>query len=115
MGKKPDDAAVAIVSVQLDGNRHNQSVLVLSTGTVIESVDGPGEVQRRRRYDFKTRRVAAVNDDVILVMANENWIDQIHFGNGNKTHSAFNFKFPCIRHSPYIQTRFENILNTMKN
>lgn len=57
-----------------------------------------------------------MNDDVIFVMANENWIDQITFGNGNKTHSAFGFNFPCIRHSPYVQTRFENILklNTMK-
>jgi hypothetical protein len=100
MGKKPDDAAGACVSAHLGGTRHNQSILVLNTATVIESVDGPGEVQRRRRYDFKTRRVAAVNDDVICVMANENWIDQITFGNGNKTHSAFSFKFPCIRHSP---------------
>jgi hypothetical protein len=109
MGKKPDAAGA-----YLGGTPHNQSVLVLSTGTDIERVDGPGEVQRRRRYDFKTRRVDAVNDDVIFVMANENWTDQINFGNGNKTHSAFSLKFPCIRHSPYIQTSF-NILNTMKN
>ncbi len=109
-GQIPDHATGACVTAHLGGTRHNQSVLVLNTATVIERVDGPGEFQRRCRYDFKTRRVAAVNDEVIFVMANENWIDQIAIGNRNKTLSAFSFNFPYICHPPNFQARFENIL-----
>lgn len=112
--RKPDHASSAGVSAHPGGTRHDQSVLVLNTATVVESVNGPSELQRRRRHDFKTRWVAAVNDEVIFVMADENWMDQITFGNGNKTHSAFSFNFPYVCHPPYFQTRFENILNLKK-
>jgi hypothetical protein len=55
-----------------------------------------------------------VNKSVNTVKVEREFLSH-NFGNGNKTHSAFSLKFPCIRHSPYIQTRFENVLNTMKN
>jgi hypothetical protein len=110
-GQKPDHAK------REGGTRHNKCVLVLHTVTVIKSVDGPGEFQRRCRYDFKTRRVAPVNDEEIFVMSNENSIWKPitpTFGNGTKTYSAFCFNIPRIFHTLYIQTRFRNIILNLK-